>query len=595
MFSKNDHFSISRFNKIMSIFGFMLILSTLSIIIHNSSANVYNFSIYESYPEYFWALIIIALFIGQIILLNSAFSKSKTNSWIAGFLIIIISDLILLLMPIIKGYFVNGRYDALTHIGYMVDIGKYHNIGSNPYPILHIWGFVLNYMSGLSYNDISMLIPAFLSLFYIFSWYLLGRLVFKKNNMILFMLSMSSILLFGSKNSMLSPNGETLLFVPFFLYIFFKSRVAKKPIPYEILLILISFFVVFSHPLISILLIMTLIISDYPIFTTVKWRKSNYIVLIILCCFLMWSSYIPILTNNIKLILDNMILYDGTGSELGRYSNSLNSIHIPFLYIVIIGLRLYGLEVLLGVLSLICISLVFIFWKKYHVEVDYYHKFSIVGWLFFVLLSLLILIFADSFGFIRIYQYSILFSIMLIPLSINMLLERTEVKEKKHHFKLLPLLSLFLLLITYFSTYNLFFAPINLNIDQQTPESEFSGMEVFYHVKNNSQPTLELGITNFRVYDAVYGVAEGKKEKIRYTNPVIEHFDYTSNSSINSYYNETSYLLISDVGRYQKQKLFPDLKSEWDFTPKDFNKLNNDAGVTKFYSNKFLEMYIINH
>lgn len=593
MFSKDDHFSISRFNKIMSILGFMVIFLTLTIMILKPSTNNYKFSIYDVYPEYFWVLVIITLFIGQVILLNSAFSKSKTNSWITGFIIIVISDLILLLIPVIKGYFVHGRYDALTHIGYMVDIEKYHNIGSNPYPILHIWGFMINSMFGLSYNHISMLIPVFLSIFYIFSWYLLGRLIFKKNNILLFMLSMSSILLLGTKNSMLSPNGETLLFVPFFLYIFFKSRVSEKPIPYEMLLIIISFFVVFCHPLISVLLIMTLIISDYPIFATVKWRKANYIVLILLCSFLMWSSYLPILTNNLKLILDNLILYDGAGSELGRYSDSVNSINIPLLYMIGMGLKLYGLEILLGILSFVCVSLAFVFWKKYHVEIGYYHKFSIIGWLFFTFLSLLFLVFTDSFGFVRIYQYSILFSIILIPLSINMVLERAELKEKTYPFKLLPLLSLFLLLITYFSTFNLFLAPINLNVDQQTPESEFSGMEVFYHVKNNSQPTLELGITNFRIYDAIYGVSEGKKEKIREVNPVIEHFDYTNNSSVSSYYNKTSYLLISEVGKYQKQKIFPNIKSEWDFVPKDFTNLNNDIGVTKFYSNKFLEIYII--
>ncbi len=126
-------------------------------------------------------------------------------------------------MPIIRGYFIHGREDVLTHIGYMVDIENKHNIISNPYPMLHIIGFTLKSFSGLSYNDITMFLPIFYSLLYIFSWYILGKYIFKNKRDLYIMLAFSSILLLGSKNVMLSLMGKQF-FLSLYFFISFLNR-----------------------------------------------------------------------------------------------------------------------------------------------------------------------------------------------------------------------------------------------------------------------------------------------------------------------------------------------------------------------------------
>ncbi|AKB50222.1 hypothetical protein MSBRW_0969 [Methanosarcina barkeri str. Wiesmoor] len=595
MFSKDKCINTSRYIKLVSIFGFIIILSALTIITNSHSPNVYAFSIYNMYPWYFWALIVMAIFIGQMILIYNAISKYETNTWLIGFLMIIVSNLILLLMPIIRGYFIHGREDALTHIGYMVDIENTHSIGFNSYPMLHILGFTLKSFSGLSYNDITMFLPLLYSLFYIFSWYILGKYIFKNKRDLFIMLSFSSILLLGSKNVMLSPNGQAILFVPFFLYVFFKSRLPKKAVPYSILLILLSFFIIFSHPLVTILLTVTILLSDFTMYlnrnknSEFKIKKSTNLLFIMICSFLIWSSYLHILAYSLENIISTLIFSDGGGSEFGRYQTSLSSVDVSFLKIFGLILNLYGPYIILSILSAACIIYMLTFWKKDNIEVNYYHKLSILGWAFLVIFSLLLFLFNDQFGFIRVYSYSIFFSIILISFSISMFLRRSSDKNNSN-LKVLVIFSI-LILITSLSTYSLFLSPNILKIDQQTPESEFSAMKTFYKVKEN-YPVLERGTVNYRIYNVVYGVSAAKKNDVVYGNQVIKHFGYNNNSSLSDSYNK-SYLLVSYVGRNQDQKLLPNFENRWNFNYSDFVHLDNDVGVTKFYSDKFSDIYII--
>ncbi len=226
-----------------------------------------------------------------------------------------------------------------------------------------------------------------------------------------------------------------------------------------------------------------------------------------ICSFLVWSSYLHILAYSIENIVFTLISSDGGGSEFGRYQTSVSSVDISILKIVGLVLSIYGSYVLLSMLSVICIIYILTFWKKYNMKMNYYHKLSILGWILLICVSVLLFFFNDQFGFIRVYSYSIFFSIILISFSISMFLRRPSNKNKSN-LKVLVVISLFLILITSLSTYSLFLSPAILKTDQQTPESEFSAMKTFYEVKND-YPVLERGtvtigfIMQFMEYQAL--------------------------------------------------------------------------------------------
>ncbi len=51
--------------------------------------------------------------------------------------------------------------------------------------------------------------------------------------------------------------------------------------------------------------------------------------------------------------------------------------------------------------------------------------------------------------------------------------------------------------------------------------------------------------------------------------------------------------MINYIGRNQDQEILPKFEDRWSFNYSDFVHLDNDAGVVKFYSDKFTDIYII--
>ena len=164
--------------KMLLVINYAILLSALLVILLTPPASGYEFSICDAYPNYFWCLIITSIFLGQICAVLSVLDDSTGKYWPLGFLAAVIANCLLLFLPVIRGYFIYGSGDILTHIGYMKDIGNYASIGSNHYPILHMLGFSMHEFTGLSFGIITMIIPPIFSIVSIFYWYILGKEIF---------------------------------------------------------------------------------------------------------------------------------------------------------------------------------------------------------------------------------------------------------------------------------------------------------------------------------------------------------------------------------------------------------------------------------
>ena len=115
MFSINLWYD--RFFKILSLISFFLILLVVTIILQQGPALMFEFSIYDAYPGYFWILLLSAIFCGIVVILGSAVTQSRRNYWVFGLFAILLSNAILLFIPVIRGYYIYGSGDVLTHIG----------------------------------------------------------------------------------------------------------------------------------------------------------------------------------------------------------------------------------------------------------------------------------------------------------------------------------------------------------------------------------------------------------------------------------------------------------------------------------------------
>lgn len=595
-------FSKYTSSKALSIFGAMFLNIILIIVLRTPPSNCYEFSIYNMYPSYFWYCIIASIFIGQLILLINSFHQSKNNSWIFGLLIILLADSILLFMPLIRGYFIYGSGDAMSHIGYMNDIKNTFNIDMNRYPIDHILGFTISIIANIKFASISMIIPPIFSLFFIISYYILCNEIFEEKSEVLLCMVFSPILLFGNVHLAFSPYTQSFLLMPFLWYVFLKANLSKNKSIFTFILVILCIFIVFYHPLITVLLIITFLVFKFSSsfytkligYSNLKIKVSS-IILIITAVFTMWSVYLYMFVRIIKSKIDS-INGNNVESEFQTYSNIMDKVNVSPYYLIEIVIHKFGAYILLGLISFLCVLMIYVLVKDNRNKIKYYHIFSTIGFILFFIFSIISLFMNASFNFDRIYSYSMLFSLILIPSSLHVFFKYIKNKQIT---KIMPFLKLILCLVLvsllYLSIFNLYFSPINKQPNLQVTQGDFYSMENFYKIRNDSLDISEYGLSNIRYIHAIYGLYSVNKDfDYPRSSLPLYHFGYDNNSSISQSYNDSLYLIITDQGRAFYPNIYPEFKSEWKFHDNDFKCLEYDHGTYKIYTNDHLYIHIIN-
>ena len=299
-----------RFFKIISIIGFFLILFVLIIILHVKPAASYEFSIYDAYPWYFWILLLSSVMCGIGVIIGSIITHSKKNTWVFGMCAILISNAILLFIPVIRGYYIYGSGDVLTHIGYMNDILQTSSILSNPYPVDHILGVIIHLFCGFSLHKVAFFIPPFFSFFYIFSMYLVGKTIFQNKMELIIFVTLSSILIFGNLELAFTPNSQAFLLTSLILYLTFKIYYGTNNKKYHILLILLCFLIVFYHPLVTLMIILILCLMHITQYILEKYNKKifkkvnfTYTIFFMVLAFSLWSALFSMIIGVVKPII----------------------------------------------------------------------------------------------------------------------------------------------------------------------------------------------------------------------------------------------------------------------------------------------------
>lgn len=592
----------SKLSKLLSILLFMMIFLVSTIILSIPTATTYEISIYDAFPYYFWILVIASLFCGVIIIFRSFLNINERNNWIFGFLGIFVINFILLLLPIIRNYYLFGRGDVLSHIGHMKNILISGHIGSNMYPILHSLGINTYLISNIGFDRITMIFPALFSLFFIISFYMLFRQVFENKNKVILGMLFASILLLSTIQTLFAPNAEGLLLIPFFLYCYFKSRKSNNKFAFTCITIILAVCMTFLHPLISLILIIMLLIiefsnSIYPKIsskTNYKIRNPYNLITIIVVVFLMWEAYAYLVVRN-ALTVFSWLFGDLGKSQIQVYSSAIIYGGPNILDLMVTIFYTYGQWIVITLVSLIAI----LYLVRNRKEFTFINIFSSIGFLFFLSWSFVTLVSVYIFGFARTYSIAIIIGVFLVLFFIELVLSKNNLVINKKGFKV-AILCLMIIPTLFFSTFNLYYSPYIKTPNEQVTASEYIGMETFFENRDDNFYIYEYGISQLRFNYAIYGTADVNnnmskvnRKKLRYAVNPVDHFGYDNYTSMGMYYNETSYLLINDLGRMLYPKLYPGYNDKWRFTPEDFIKLDNDNNLSLIYNNSNLELYII--
>ncbi len=119
---------------------------------------------------------------------------------------------------------------------------------------------ILNFFTGLTLQEITMIIPAFFSLFFIISFYILSKVIFSNQSEHLLILLFASILMFSNYQMAFVPNAQAFMLLPFLLYLLFKSNIYKGDQIFSSLLIIICTLLVFFHPLTTVITIFIMVL-----------------------------------------------------------------------------------------------------------------------------------------------------------------------------------------------------------------------------------------------------------------------------------------------------------------------------------------------
>jgi hypothetical protein len=249
--------------------------------------------------------------------------------------------------------------------------------------------------------------------------------------------------------------------------------------------------------------------------------------------------------------------------------------------------------------------------KNQEIKPTFYLGFLMIGYIAFLILSVIMLFINGSFGFERIYSHATFFSLLLVPTGAYYFLYKNPtpyleriiknvdygIDESFTRKRIIKLLGIFFIVfcITYFSTFNLYHSPIIKYTNQQITESDYIGMSTFFIYRNESLPILESGPISYRFDNAIYGYTDSRlhvfDDSPRFIPP--DHFGYQNETLSRIFYADSKYLLVNDRGRGLNLHVNPEFESKWSFSPGDFERLKSDDKIQQVYSNRNLEIFVV--
>lgn len=593
--------------KMLLVINYVLLLSALLIILLTPPASSYEFSIYDAYPNYFWCLIIASIFLGQICAVLSVLDDSTSKYWPLGFLAAVIANCLLLSLPVIRGYFIYGSGDVLTHIGYMKDIGNYASIGSNHYPILHMLGFSMHEFTGLSFGIITMIIPPIFSIVSILYWYILGKEIFNDKSKVVILVLIAFLPMYGVMNSLFTPNHEAFLMLPLVLYCLIKSQNAANKTEVNAILITLSVLIVLFHPLIAIMamsIYALLYVSDALSISISSFKlhtKNIWIVIAIMAMiFSIWSTYIYLLTDVLDPLISSIMGTDAVESELLAQLDLLSQVEVDIIYLIKLGLFTYGLDAILGLLALISILYLLILYTKEGIKIPRFLLFSIVCFIVFFTLGVTIFFTINEFGYGRVYKVARIFSLIIISSSAVTAYRRLQNISNLKRVIFCTLTCTLVIMLIVLSAFTFHLSPTIKQMNQQVPMSDYYGMATFFEKRDDSILILEHGTSQMRFHDAIYGRSY-PEVNIRYDwgggNSLlpVDHFGYNASYSLGSNYDGKRYFLLTTQGKDFYEHMYPEFPDKWRFIERDFERLESDASVIRVCSNGNLALYLINY
>ena len=590
---------IKIYQKLICIISLISILISLIIIIESPKALGYEVSIYGVLPWFFWAMILIPLILPFILVINRKFPINKYTH--IAILCSLFSLLIVLSLPIFRGYVLYGAGDTLSHLGMVKDIIYTGHVGfRNPYPIIHILIYNLASILNISVEMVALFLCQLFVLVYVASLYLLTISLNYNRRVSLLVLLFSIVPVMGSwlTTEYIMPSTQSFCFIPLALFLIIKSRTSNNNVPYSILLVILLVLFPFFHPESTVFLLIALIIfalmlvtNKFNVDSIFHRKKILTPILLLFIGFIAWFSSTYLLGWTISNIYDTFILNIAPVTPL--VESMSGGIHINFFDTVKIIILQYGAACIYLLIGLI-ISLI-TFKKFLNKKANFNNTFLSLLFVSFVCLSIIFLFKGTSIGF-HVYR-QLKYPLMIATIFVGIyLFESINIKPKMVGYMSIIVL---ILVVPFLSLSSIYPSLTVHTLNYQVTNSDISGMNFFFNYRDNNMGILEIGQRSYqsRFKDYIYGY-EHLEDNVNSAysdtfNPPA-HFGYNMANQLSTLYNSSKYLLIYHPYENFYPKIYPNYPNLWKYTYGDINKLNNDSSVFKVYDNGDFKLVSIN-
>ena len=614
-FIKSD--DTNRLIKIIAIIAFIFVTLTLIVITKTPPASGYELSIYYAYPWYFWVFICISINSGILILLHQAFSEQKSNWWLMGLCIVILSDAIFLGLPLFRGYFIFPKGDALTHLGMMKDILTTGSIGNyNYYPTVHLLGVSLLDITGLSRGAVTNLLFGLWTIIYLLNMYLLSTVVANNRGQALLITAFACPLVFSHVHVLIHPALLSLFMIPLLLYFYHKSEKSQSTrLECAVVLILLTFSITFTHPVTCLFVIMVLLTfnlskllypqivnrKEFALENNVSTSRNYNIPLIMFAIFFMWYFSYAAIAGSFKKVHDflvyggRMSVYESHISRLAWSGVTTSQTIELFIYrygAMCIYLIIAGISVAILLRASLCRntpqgSINFTYSILFIVALAA-SAFSLWG-------------FTGEFEPWRIVRFTLLMAPIVSGLAIYGLIRG----DRQHQHKLnkvklgrkgiISITVILILAVSVLSIFNVYGSPRIITANWQVSKMEIDGTEWFSNHQDRDLHMAYMGSKLKRFVHLNFGVQTCPPAKRVRPHPSIipSHFGYEGNSTIAETFNyEDCYLLSCEAGRINIQLTPENVRSKaQQYTEEDFAKLSADSTVVPIYANGEFEVW----
>lgn len=597
---------------ILTILSLFIIIGILLIIIFQPVTDGYEISIYDAFPWYFWLLILISSMLSLLIIFFDFIKGNKINNkqCLLGILIIVFICFILLSLPYFRGYATYGREDHLSHIGIIREIIINGKIGDNNfYPNYHILISFITEITGVDIINLSTFIPRIFPFIFLIGFFVFLRVFLKKIDFRLSLIFIISLFFFSSQGNYLAPYYQSFLLIPIILFLYFKRNTFEEDLRYTILLIIILISYIMYHPLNAILLMLVFLVSIIVYLFSKKFiinhsfekslfnKKTIFPFILSFIIFSEWYLSFSSINNTFRNAFFS--IFYGSGVSESTFSNQFSIIQNYSVFLedlIKVGIFKYGILAIFSFLSFFSILYLLIEIRKKNgfklPKAEILFLSLIISSLFS--LTILSFMFSGLLGWGRYFIWVIFFSILILPISLEVWLN----KKSERKIFLLKRFSvvLILFLILFISLFSFFGSPLVMDVNQQVTSQEILGFKFLLEKRNVNNLIDEIGISQSRYYDAFHNLNTSSTNIRRYdTNPP-DHFGYNITHNLGFFYNSTTaFLIISKLGTIQYPMKYPNNKEVWIFNNKDFNLMLEDKTVNRIYTTDFeFDIFIIN-